>query len=106
MTFTVARPRLAIRPSAAGPRVWPRRSAGWPCMRSSPLKRRLSPALRMPGGRVMCSPSTFTNSSGTTVSRPAGMMAPVMIFTHWPGPTLPLQALPANAVPTTCSARA
>ena len=30
----------------------------------------------------------------------AGMMAPVMIFTHSPAATLPVQALPARAVPT------
>ena len=32
------------------------------------------------------------------------MMAPVMIFTHSPGPTDPCQALPASAVPTILSA--
>ena len=47
------------------------------------------------------SPSTLTNSSGTTVSSAAGMMAPVMIFTHSPAPQVPAQALPAKAVPTT-----
>jgi hypothetical protein len=44
------------------------------------------------------------NSCGTTVSSPVGMMAPVMIFTHSPGPTAPCQALPAKAVPITFNA--
>ncbi len=50
---------------------------------------------------MACSPAGRVNSCGTTVSSPAGMIAPVMIFTHSPGPTCPCQALPASAVPTT-----
>ena len=69
-------------------------------MRSSPSLRRLSPARTTPAGTVMWSPCTRANSCGTTVSSPAGMTAPVMIFTHSPAATVPCQAAPAKAVPT------
>ena len=54
---------------------------------------------------VIWSPCAVVNSCGTTVSSPAGMMAPVMIFTHSPAFTVPVHALPARAVPTLRSVR-
>ena len=43
------------------------------------------------GGHDDRSPSARVNSCGTTVSRPAGITAPVMMRTHWPGATLPVE---------------
>ena len=98
-------PRLAIKPNAAGVSVLPARNAGSPCCKSSPALRRLSPAWRMPAGTSMTVSSpelcTVASSWAITVSRPAGITAPVMILTHSPNFTLPCQALPARAVPTT-----
>ena len=81
------------------------RSAGWPCIRSSPARRRLSPRRSDAGGearrgrRRRC-----TNSCGITVSSPAGIMAPVMMLHALRRrPTRPRQAAPASAVPTTRS---
>ncbi len=93
-----------MRPQAAGPSRSPARNAGPPCIRSSPFRRRLSPDCTTFAGKAM-RPSGIVcvNSCGTTVSRPVGMIAPVMIFTHWPGRTMPCQALPARAVPATSS---
>ena len=59
----------------------------------------------MPAGisTIVSSPEDWivASSCAITVSRPAGITAPVMILTHSPDFTLPCQALPANAVPTT-----
>ena len=119
--------RLASSPSAAGDSTSPADSAGAPCSKSSPSKRRLSPGCSRPGGMsiswfgggfalvvvstalvavVFCAATlswvtSVHSSCGTTVSSPSGMMAPVMILMHSPGPTLPCHALPASAVPTT-----
>ncbi len=88
-------------PSAAGERRSPRCNAALPCIRSSPARRRLSPRRSTLAGKRTWSPSTKQNSCGITVSRPAGIMAPVMILTASPGPSVPRQAAPASAVPTT-----
>ncbi|MCY1214916.1 hypothetical protein D3C87_800930 [compost metagenome] len=90
-------------PSAAGDRRSPRRSAGWPCIRSSPARRRLSPRPSTRAGKQTWSPSTLQNSCGITVSRPAGIIAPVMMRTASFGPSAPRQAEPASAVPATRS---
>ena len=105
MTLTVGSPRLANKPTAAGVTNVPLRKAGLFFFKSSPHKRRLSPALSMLEGTVICSGVTLQSSCGTTVSSPLGMMAPVMILTHSPALTVPCQALPARAVPTTFSTK-
>ncbi|MNT57412.1 hypothetical protein D3C72_1947760 [compost metagenome] len=67
----------------------------------------MSPVLSTSAAMVMwpSAAAAVVNSCGTTVSRPVGMMAPVMIFTHSPAATVPAQALPASAVPTTRKVR-
>ncbi len=58
--------------------------------RSSPLRRRLSPALTAPAGIVMpVSLSSRVNSCGITVSHSSGITPPVMMRTHSPLATLP-----------------
>jgi hypothetical protein len=51
----------------------------------------------------MRGPSTRTNSCGTTVSSPAGMVAPVMMRTHCRGRSRPTTSPPAKPLPTTSS---
>ncbi|CFP68998.1 Uncharacterised protein [Bordetella pertussis] len=74
---------------SAGRSTRPAVSAFSPSARSSPARRRLSPGRTAPAGTTMRSPSWRTNSCGITVSSPSGMTAPVMMRTHWPGPTVP-----------------
>ena len=93
--------KLANSPSAAGASSSPFESATLPASKSSPAKRRLSPVFNRPAAISISGPSILHNSAGITVSKPAGMIAPVMIFTHWPLATASVYALPANAVPTT-----
>ena len=102
LAVTAAMPSDAISPRSAGRSTRPARSTGLPRVRSSPWRLRFSPALITRGAMRTRSPSprgsTSHNSSGTTVSAPSGITAPVMMRTHSPAPDRPRCGVPANTV--------
>ena len=98
ITVTSAKPSDAISPRSAGRSTRPAFSAGLPCARSSPRRRRFSPARSTPGCSFTTAPCSVQSSIGTTVSSPVGMTAPVMMRTHWPRAGTGPGAAPANTV--------
>ena len=87
----------------AGRSTRPADSAGRPAARSSPARRRLSPPRTTLGGITTAPPSSLTNSWGTTVSRPDGITAPVVMRRQCPVATSPAKGWPARPVPTSVS---
>ncbi len=82
-------------PSEAGLRTKPFGRSSSPSRRSSPARRTLAPFFT---GAVIRTrlPSEVVASTGTTLSAPAGIGAPVMIRIAVPGRTSSVETLPAG----------
>ena len=95
-------PKEANKPISAGFMALPWLKTICPVAKSSPARRMCWLCLAV-CCNVAVSPCQVTRSCISTVSAPCGITAPVMIFTHSPGPIFCAKGLPAKAVPISFS---